>query len=232
MPITSGQSAIRLVGSPVILTPEGSTVRAAAVTYRNPDGAVQLENSPAQPLVDVKQDRGMTFTAESVNYDPTKAMAIITGKSNLHLPLEEKHEQLTASWTDRGVLHFTSKAMQPDSVDHVDLFGNVKVDHPLFTLNSNELALALEKSAIVAPGAKPALILKSATATGNVQCRMLRPGQPSQEIDGDDLILGTIAGPDGKLSPRTVVADGHVKAINAGQELHAGHLEALSLDPR
>jgi hypothetical protein len=227
LPVVSGESAVRLVGSPVVLTPEGAEIHAAAASYRSPDGAVRLEDSQAFPIVTVKQDRGMTFTTESMNYDPATSLATIRGRSDLSLPLEGRREKMTASWTDRGVLHFVGKSAQPQTVDHVDLFGQVKVDHPQFNLRSKELALDLEKTAGNAPaGEKSGVTLKRATATGSAQCRLLKPGQPDQGIDSDRLVLETGPGADGKVAPRMVVADGNVRAFDPQQELRAGHLIA------
>lgn len=227
LPVTSGESAVRLVGSPVVFTPQGAEIHAAVASYRSPDGAIRLENSHAFPMVEVKQDRGMTFTTESVNYDPATSLATIRGQSHLNLPLEGQQASMTASWVDQGVLHFVGKSAQPQTVDHVDLFGQVKVDHPQFNLRSKELALDLEpaKTHAAADG-QSGMTLKRATATGSAECRLLKPGQPDQGIDSDRLVLETGPGPDGKVTPRMVVADGNVRAFDPQQELRAGHLVA------
>jgi hypothetical protein len=230
MPLTAGQAAVRFVGRPVELTPVGSTVHAAAVTYRN-DGAVRLENSPALPIVEMKQERGMMFAAEAIDYDPATQLATILGRSDLRMPTARGAQELTASWTRRGVLHFTGNAAQPDSVDRADLDGHVTVEHPSFNLKSNQLALEMEKFAVPAtrPGqaAGSDVAVKRATAVGDVQCRLMRPGQADRGIDGDRLVLETAPSPDGKRSPRSVVADGSVHAFDLQQEIFADHLESL-----
>ncbi|HSV12806.1 MAG TPA: hypothetical protein VLI90_01005, partial [Tepidisphaeraceae bacterium] len=230
MALTAGQAAVQFVGRPVELTPVGSTVHAAVVTYRN-DGAVRLENSPALPIVEMRQDRGMMFDAESIQYDPATQLATILGRSDARMPTARGAQELTASWTRRGVLHFTGNPAQPDAVDRADLDGHVSVEHPSFNLKSNQLALDMEKIAVPAtrPGevAGSDVAVKRATAVGDVQCRLLRPGQADRGIDGDRLVLETAPGADGKRVPRSVVADGNVHAIDVKQEIFADHLDAL-----
>jgi hypothetical protein len=233
MPIADGQAAVRLVGSPVELTPEATVIHAAAATYRN-DGAVLLEGSSAFPLVELMQDRGMSFTSERIAYDPATQLATITGHSDLHLPLEGRREQLTASWTRQGILHFIGNAARPESVDRVDLSGQVVTDHPDFNIKSEQLAIDLEKPSrpANAPTTKQSgATVKRATASGDVRCRLIRAGQTDRGIDGDRLVMETATGLDGKPIPRTVVADGNVHAFDPEQNLRAGHLD-VALVPK
>lgn len=234
LPLVSGQAAVRLVGSPVELTPEATIVHAAAVTYRT-DGAVRLEGSTALPLVELMQQKGLTFTSEGFDYDPVTELATITGRSDMHLPLEGRREQLTASWTRKGVMHFVGKAAQPESVDRIDLTGRVNVDHPDFNIKSNRLVLELEKppartgAANAGPTTKSAggAVIKRATATGDVICRLVHGGLSDRGIDADQLVMETAVMPGGKRMPRSATADGNVRAFDPTQRLEAGHLETL-----
>jgi hypothetical protein len=230
MPVTEGQAAVQLDGSPVVLTPQGSTVRAATVIYRNGDGAAQLKNSAAQPIVDLQTDRGMKFTAASVNYDPSKSTAIISGNSHLSLPLEKPGQTMTATWTKTGKLHFVGKTAQSDTVDRVDLSGDVVVDHPQFNLQSDNLALFLAKSTKptnARADGKSGVELTRAVANGSAKCRMMAPGQPDQGINSDRLEMVMALAPDGRRAPHQVFAEGNVNAFDANQTLTAEHLQAL-----
>jgi hypothetical protein len=242
LPLAAGQAAVRLVGSPVVLTPQGSTVRAAAVVYRSGDSAGRLESSPAVPLVDVQQDNGLTFHTESASYDPATALATIVGRSDLTVPLGGPQQAaLTASWTHLAKIHVLASAGSPQSVDHAEMFGDVKVNHPQFNLKTDQLALDLEPVKQKAPHAKASagtpdatvtgspLNLHRMTAVGNVICRLPIVYQFQRGIDSDRLVMETQTGPDGQAVPHTVVADGSVRAFDqlAEDELRAGHLEAV-----
>jgi hypothetical protein len=242
LPLASGQAAVRLVGSPVELTPQGAIVHAAAVSYRN-DGAMVLENSDKIPLVELKQDRGTTFVTETLNYDPATRLATIVGRSDMTLPVAGQ-KAMAASWTRRGLIHFTGgSASQPERADRVDLDGHVTVTNADFSIKSNQLGLDLDKAPPAPPPPPPLnsskasssdqmnsdVVLKRATAVGDVVCRMMHAGRADRGIDGDRLVLETAPGPDGKPQPHTVVADGSVHAFDPQQQIDAGHLEAVLL---
>jgi hypothetical protein len=216
-----------MLGVPVVLTPKGSKVTAAAAVYRTGDSATRLENSAKIPRIEVTQDR-LHFTADSFAYDPATSLATILGKSDLDMTMEDG-QKLAATWTDRGVLHVIAKDGQPDTVDHADLYGNVVVNHPHFDLTSRQLALDLDKTP-AAPGnanKQSGVVLKRVTAIGDAICNLIQPDKLHREIDADKLVIATAPGPDGKPVPRSIVADGSVKALDPDQTLDAGHLEAL-----
>ncbi len=79
---------------------------------------------------------------------------------------------------------------------------------------------------------KPAIRsdLRSLVATGAVHCEMIDGGKPGQTIDCNRLTMQTATGPDGRLYPSTINADGEVRAVDAEQDLRAGHL-AVTLRP-
>ncbi len=145
LPMVPGQSVIQLVGTsarPVQLTPQGSTVLAGTATYRSPDGAVQL-TSPAGSVVQMSRDTGMTLTTGSIDYDPSTALAVLHGQSHLQVPVGK--DKMLVDWTDLGQLHMTKSAgqSQPSGVDQINLNGEVTVDHPQFSLDSQQLHLNL-----------------------------------------------------------------------------------------
>ena len=233
MPLTGGQSAVRLAGRPATLSYNGANARAAVATYRTVDDAVRLEPSPQLPTVHLSQpQKGMTLDAPSVVFDPVTSIATILGPATMRVADAARRSTMTATWADRGLLHVVNAGADPAGVDHVDLLGDVHVDDPRFAQRSRRLLLDLDllppttRPAATTPGAREQL--RRMTAVGDVVCRLLRPGQPDQGIESDRLVIGMAAGPDGSVSPRTVVADGRqVRAFDADQALHADHLEAV-----
>ncbi len=226
LPISPGQSVVRLVGSPVRLTPEGSEVLAASATYRNPDGAVELLSSNEVPQVRVTQDKGLTLSTGSVVYDPATAIAILSGVGELHVPVNKN--RMDVSWSKQGLLHVIRVPGQPNGVDHIDLTDDVAVNHPEFTLNTRRLQLDLDLIPKVGGSATDSdEQLKLLTATDNVSCRLIHPGKPTQGIDGDRLVIRTERTAHKETMPREVIADGHVHAFDPEQSITAGHLDAL-----
>lgn len=66
--------------------------------------------------------------------------------------------------------------------------------------------------------------LKQMVATGAVHCDMTDSNKKNQTIDCNRLTVVTIPGPDGKSTPRTILADGDVHTIDPDQDMHAGSL--------
>jgi hypothetical protein len=224
MPLAPGQSVVRLIGKPVHLTPEGSEVLAASATYRNPDGAVQLESATGD-LVQMKRDTGMTLTTGSLSYDPATAMAILLGPSHLEEPVGDA--MMKVDWTTRGQLHMIKSASQsqPGGVDQVNLTGEVVATHPQFSLHSHRLQLNLSPGS----GKDTDEHLNLVTADEYVRCRLNNPGAPPDKgIDSDHLEIHTEQSA-GKTVAREVIAGGDVRAFDPDQSLTAGWLDALLL---
>jgi hypothetical protein len=236
LPLAAGQSVVRLLGSPVRLTPEGSEVTAASALYRSPDGAVQLEHSGEFPHVHLRQTKGLNLSTGSIDYDPANGIATLSGASALQVPVDKK--QMNVSWSQQGLLHIVRQPGQPNGVDHVDLIGDVAVSHPQFGLNSRELQLDLDlvpKQAVaggVGAGGSGGADeqLRQLTAFDNVICQLTHPGKPMQEIDSDKLVIRTTPAADHHgVVPREVIADGQVHAFDPDQSITARHLDALLL---
>jgi lipopolysaccharide export system protein LptA len=64
-------------------------------------------------------------------------------------------------------------------------------------------------------------------ATGNVHCEMTDSSKKTQTIDCNRLTVLTVPGPDGKMVPRTINADGDVHTVDPDQDMHAGTLTVL-----
>ncbi len=224
LPILPGQSVVRLIGSPVRLTPEGSEVLAAVATYRNPDGAVQLE-SPRGGVVQMTRDTGMMLTTGSLAYDPATAMAILLGPSHLEEPVGD--QMMKVDWTRTGQLHMgkTAGQSQPNAVDQINLTGEVVVTHPQFSLHSHRLQLNLSPG----DGKQSGEELRLVTADEYVRCRLNNPGaEPDKGIDSDHLQIRTQQNGD-KTVAREVVAEGDVHAFDPDQSLTSEYLDAMLL---
>ena len=72
--------------------------------------------------------------------------------------------------------------------------------------------------------------LRQMIATGIVHCELTDSNQKTQVIDCQRLDLQTARTPDGKVYPRTVIADGDVHAVDPSQDLRAGRM-AVTLRP-
>jgi hypothetical protein len=246
LPLSPGQSVVRLTGSPVRLTPQGSVVTAAVAIYRSPDGAVQLHGSRTIPVkmsrpIGDNPDSGLQLLTQSIVYDPLTSIATLRGPSSLKEPVGK--QDMTVHWTTLAKLHMLRAAgqSQPSGVDRVNLFGSVAVAHPQFSLHSQQLQLDLDvlprdptaPSSDTSQGGSDEQ-LKTLHATGSadeqVKCRLNRPGQPAAEgIDSNDLVIHTERGVNKQTVAREVLAQGNVRAFDPDQSLTAGNLDALLL---
>jgi hypothetical protein len=240
MPLQPKQSVVRLVGAPAVLTPEGAEVRAASVTYRTPDGAVQLRSSPALPIVDLMQIKQKVKQVElrtgSLDYDPQTRIATLTsppaasGPSLLTMPLANQKQPLTVRWSRNGYIHTVVPVgqTQPSGADQIDLLGDVAVAHPTFALDSDELHIHL--AIVPRPHGKKGDTTeqpKLLTAIGEVKCRLISPGKPVQGINSDKLTIAMEQSSQDKPYPRRVLAEGNAYAYDPDQHLTADRLEIL-----
>jgi hypothetical protein len=236
MPMLAKQSVVRLVGSPVVLTPEGGEARAASVTYRSPDQALDMESSAAVPWITMKQipktpGQGIFLkTRNSLVFDPQTALATLTGPSELTMPLEHQ-DPMTVKWDKFGILHTVKLhgSSQISGVDHIDLSDHVKVHHPQFMLGCTDLKIALDViSAAGSTSGQSKEQPRVMTATGNalhqVDCRINTPGKPVQGITSDSLVIAMEQTAENKTFPREVVADGNVLALDPDQHMNSDHL--------
>jgi hypothetical protein len=244
MPLLSGQSVVRLVGSPTVLTPAGSTVTAARATYRTGDGALLAEPSAKVPEVVLVQDKGVTLHTKRVAFDPATSVATLGGVSRLDVP-QKKGLPMVVTWDRVGLLHLADKppgapgeradpgaVPELGEVDAVDLSGHVAVDRPSFSMRSRTLHLELQPvpgqdSTKKSDDDSPATAPKRMLATGDVRAWFTGTGGKTQGIDADklDVRLGRDAA--GKSFPNGVRADGNVVAMDTDQTMTAKHLEAV-----
>jgi hypothetical protein len=237
MPLTAGQSIVKLIGTPVKLTPEGSEVTAAAATYRSPDGAAIVESSPMFPTITLTQVKGLTLSTQHIDYNPATSLAVLSGPSALHTPVGTKAMDVT--WSNTGLLHIVRLPGQPNGVDHVDLSDDVAVHHPDFELTTRQLLLDLDilpkpksskSDSTSSTGSESDEQLKMLTAIDSVRCRLLQTGKAGDTgINSDRLVIKTRRNTDGTTFPREVEAKGDVNAFDPEQSITAQNLDAMLL---
>jgi lipopolysaccharide export system protein LptA len=242
-----GESIVTLEGSPVIAKQQSSEIRAAKLIYRTEDGSLRGAGAAGDDVVMTSGDAHAPSTIHTAALEylaraqpPT---AILSGKSYADLPAQADGAKMHAAWTDRCSLRFETLPDGRSGIKQADITGNVAIDHPQIKLNSQRLELTFDVAgrpaanrpakSSTAPATQTAMSqtnLKQLIASDAVHCEMKDSQGKPQTIDSNSLTLLTEFSPDGKLVPRTVNADGGVHAVDADQDLRAGHL-AVTLAP-
>jgi hypothetical protein len=230
MPIAKGQSVVRLKGSPVDLTPIGSEVTAGVATYRTGDGKLLAKSSKDVPEVVLKRANGVTLRTKSIDYDPALNVVTIQGASELDVP-QKAGPPMVVTWDRIGMLYTLGTGTEISAIDHVSLDGNVAVHHPKFKLTSKTLRLDLVQAAKSTRPKKPgddstAELPKRMQADGDVKARFTKGAGQTQGIDAAHLDIGLEQNADARSVPKTVLANGKVRAFDADQTLTSRHLEA------
>ena len=246
-----GESIVTLEGKPVVARQQGSEIHAAKLVYRTGDGSMRGSTVPGEFVQMTSADaHGQSIirtTALEYLAQAHPPLAIFSGKSSAVLPAQAGGPGMNASWIDRCVLRFETLADGRSAIKQADITGDVFIDHPQIKLNAQRLELAFDSSqhgpasrAVTKPTttattkstSQPSMQmnLKQLVASDSVHCQMKDSENKTQTIDCNTLTLLTDFTPDGKLVPRTVNADGEVHAVDADQDLRAGHL-AVTLAP-
>ena len=248
---TALDSIVTFDGAPVVAKQQTSEIRAARLVYHTEEGSVRATTIPGQTVTMTTADahgNSVITTAMLEYFAKTQPpRAILTGRSTADLPAQADGTKMKAAWVDRAILQFQTDAEGRSAIRDADITGSVSIDHPQLKLNSNRLEMAFDVSERSAP-AKPAPAtqstaqsttppsgmmqanLKRLVASEAVHCEMKDSSNKTETIDSNSLTLLTDHSPDGRLVPRTVNADGSVHAVDADQDLHAGHL-AITLVP-
>lgn len=229
-----GEAIVRLLGSPVHLQQQTGQIECARLQYRTADQTLLLTQSGSSPIV-LQDARGSTIQAARMELDRVHNRAILSGAGSARLSNSqpatdgEKDEPLTARWTTSCTLQFASAAGDALLIQSAFLQGDVDVQTPQLKLRSDALELTMAPpAASKAPATQPADLnnvqLQRALATGNVHCILSSP-QGDQNILAQRLEVLTATTDTGRFYPRTVRADGQVKADSADRTLAAGHVE-------
>jgi lipopolysaccharide export system protein LptA len=241
---------VTLIGTPVVAQQKNSQMLASKLVYNTDDGSLKA-TSPGVKGVELRssdpQHGNSDIYTTMLDYfsranPPT---AVLSGPSNAQLPTEANGPPLKASWNERCMLRMQSMPNNGTELKEADLTGAVHIDHPQLRLDSQRLELFFVPSGAtrqakrsIAPVSADSTSqspegqtnLKQLVASDNVHCVMFDSQHKEQTIDTNRLTVLTEPGPDGKLVPRTVNADGDVRAEDEDQILYAGHL-ATTLMP-
>jgi hypothetical protein len=252
-----GQSAVQMMGTPVVLTRENVQIRCPSFVYRDADDRVSLLHSKEFPQVEILQfatsERAgkpdLTLLSETIDYQPAAGTATLLGKSRAAFPADankKTDEVATATWAKQGVARF--KGSGSDAViESLALSGDVDVRHPQVSMQSQRLNLAFDPpDAAGAPVAKVANANSAAPSTrpstanqptvrqviadDAVHCVLVDDVGGTRELNGEHLELTTAKDPAGNLYPKLVNATGNVMAKEKGSQLNADEL-AIQLVP-
>jgi hypothetical protein len=194
-----GESAVQMMGTPVVLTRENVQIRCPSFVYRDTDDRVSLLHSKEFPQVEILQcateERAgkpdLTLLSEMIDYEPAAGMATLLGKSRAVFPADatKKTEDLaTATWDKQGIARF--KGGGSDAViESLALCGDVDVRHPQVSLQSQRLNLTFDPpDAGAVPAAAPAAKVAD-VKTGTASTHPSQPKQPTvRQVIADDAV--------------------------------------------
>ena len=238
--LVPGKAVVQMTGNPVLLTRQGSEGRCGLAMYNTADASASLRSSADVVSVTMTDAQGAKVTTPQIDYlgaTGPQRLAKLVGPSRVEFPVEGdngvKHPAV-ATWTDRCELHLFDDGTGKVAIEHADLFGGVKVDHPELNMTADALSLGFVPAAAKGKPTAPApttaptdasATLSDVTARGSVKCRIATT-QKIQTIDAQELLLETAEGPDGKRYAHRLDARGDVRTSENGRELRAGILQA------
>ncbi|MGB7158348.1 MAG: hypothetical protein WBD40_09810, partial [Tepidisphaeraceae bacterium] len=230
------EQIVRLSGTPLKLLRDGANIAAAGATYRSSDGSVHLRSSDEVPRVRLRDAKGAVVSTPALSYSEDRQTATFTGPSTAEIPMGagDATETLSASWSDEAVFALPKNERGEAIIRDAKLKGSVAIAHPRMDLNTDELELAFATPATPTPPATQPADGSSATpelerliASGSVLARLKDGTDATRSIQSRRLEMQTAAAPDGRLIPRTIVADGEVLLSEPTQSLRADRLRAM-----
>ncbi|HEX4796271.1 MAG TPA: hypothetical protein VH370_20950 [Humisphaera sp.] len=261
LPLASGSAMIWLYGRPAAILraiPEEhkrQDIRAATIAYNTGDGSVLLDSSPEardvilKQFTDGKPDPTATLISRSVHQFPAQHLAILDGPGRVIMPADDRAPDkgnLDAKWAKQAKVFLFGGATgetREIAIDHMELLGDVDVEHPQLSMQSQQLAIYFDSGAgattrpatrrtaqattnpTTQPDRERQIEIKRIFATTAVHARLLDAQGKYQTIDGDELELLTARGTDGQIHPRQVNATGKVHAFDDAQDLRAQNLQ-------
>lgn len=198
------------------------------------------QTQPAKPDVE-----SAILVTESIDYAGTEGVAILSGTSTADVRLAGRDgkppERVAAAWSKRARVYLDRTrpaSMEEFAVRLAMLEGDVAVDHPQLVLNSQALELGFDlppepaTKPTTRPGrdSRPEPQLRTVVARDAVRCLMKDESGRMQVLNCNQLSLATQTGPDGKLYPSVIHADGEARASDGQQNLAAEHI-TLELAP-
>ncbi len=286
--IAPGESVIEIFGfsAPALARRSGSTAqqegieaRGASLLYQTSDGSASLYGSEAFPTVSLTRlppaawpdARPSVVTSHEIDYTGVDRTAVLHGAGHATFPLAAVHpgasstqpvepKALDAVWRRGGKLFFAGHGRDEMTLDHAEFVGDVDVEHPQLSLQSQSLELQFSPAAprskqavatgtdkILAaeddePASQPATRptpkaqteLKRVIATGDVHTRLTDTAGKKFWVECARLDTRTAQSVDGKMYPHEVFASGDavadVRAFDESQDLQAGEVH-LTLRP-
>lgn len=266
--LNGGSAIVSLIGSPVKILrqmPEQKKrqeIRAAVAVYHTEDRSMFLKSSPDSPLVELKEflegrpDPVSTVTTASLDYLAGQHLAVLGANGHVVVPADEtdpKKGNLDARWSRSARLYLLGGGAGETgelSVRQMDLAGDVDVQHPQLSMQSQALSLFFDpgdraatqpsgrrarspSGATTLPATQPTrpqLQLQRMLANTDVHCQLTDAEGKHQTIDGQQLEMLTARGADGQIHPRRVNAEGKVHAFDGEQDLRSRRLE-IALRP-
>lgn len=232
-----GQESIELnsQNTPVVVDYNGMEFKAASLFYNGADNSMIARTSDQVPLVTMTTDSGTQITTPSLRFDGVENKAYLEGKSVAHLvsPATDTSpgRTLGMEWSQSCVLTMASNGkdatgQEKMSLRRAEIHGDVDLSDPQMRMRAQTVIADL------APGSGQDVQLSKLDATGQVQCDLLADASAvdgtsvTRHLNAETLSISTVPGPDGKLVPRTLLADGNVLVMQGTDELRAGHVDA------
>ncbi len=221
--------AMSAENGPVLLNHRGMKLACSSFDYRSGDDSLSVTSSKEIPMITLEVEDGTTVRTPSIVYRGADSKATLRGAGEARIATEPDDkaapEMLQTNWTKSCELTLARGAGDRLSVESATLDGDVNVDHPRLALRSDRLQLGMG-----APDTAGKPVLKDLTASGAVQCKLIDPNQPPQDIRCDQL-AAEVAPMDGAgFTLKAVTADGSVVVTSDESQLSAGHL-TLTLIP-
>lgn len=254
--VEPGEALMTLVGQPVKVDRDGTSVRAASLTYSTRDAGVRLLPSATIPVT-VTDARGTRVNAKSVEVFTDRGTATVFGPADAIFVIDDSagattRPTLSARWVDRCDVTF-SRALGSEgaslgsegasdggagagnfTVRSAELRGKVEVDHPQLDLRADGLLLAFDEPDASAPNtdSRPSqnIDLKTLTATGNVIANLPDDQGVMQTVKTDRLTVATSRDDANRSYPSEITAVGAVDATDGRQSIRAGSL-VVTLQP-
>ena len=159
--LDEGEASVELIGSPVVLTRENTTVRCARLTYAT-DGRLAVDRSEDFPQIELTQrptqpgGHETVVTTEGVRYSLAERQATLTGASRVVAPLgadkKDKDglvlpQMLDAAWNDSAVFHLVGESEEQLSIERAVFAGDVDAKSPQGAMKAQTLEMMFEQVA-------------------------------------------------------------------------------------
>lgn len=212
--------SVRFEGSPVRLEREGNQIQAASITAASVGERFSARGSDKDGPVVLKNLDGTTLQTPQLDIVGTRG--IVQGKSRADMILKDEQSQpqiLTATWTDSGTIDF-HKSDNALLIQQAELIGQIRVQHPQISLDSEKLKIAFAESTNAQQSQ-----LRQVEASGSAKA-VIKNQDQVQMIQAQALQLGSRVGQDGKPVFDRLLAREKVIFTGEGQTLSCDQLEA------